>query len=130
MTMNRALNAGFFVLATLSLTIGVGPADAEERSLAHMLQSMPPEFDRQGLEPEVVFQRQDGVSAPGVRCATRPVASVTRVGLADAVPQAIGDLCLRHQWPGVCCAVGCIDRDFVCIGGKAGPSLAHVIANK
>ena len=62
-----------------------------------MLQGVPHEFDRVGLETWINYQREDGASKPGVRCATRPVADFERQFIGSAVEEHLRSAGTGHR---------------------------------
>ncbi|MFQ5527599.1 MAG: zinc metalloprotease [Thermoanaerobaculia bacterium] len=91
------LKTASLVLAAFSLALAATSADAEDRTLARMLQSVPHEFDRDGLEASVAFQDEDGALRSGVRCATRPIADFERQFIGSAIDQHIRAVGVGHR---------------------------------
>ncbi len=97
MGMNRKLGAIAVLLMVLFAAVEPAPADAEESSLARMLQSITHDFDREGLEPGIVFQGEAGELRAGVRCATRPIADFERQFIGSAVAEHLRATGTRHR---------------------------------
>ncbi len=91
------LKAGALILVTLSVAMGPAPADAEDRALAKLLQSVDHDFDRHGLEPGITLRGDTGELRAGVRCATRPIADFERQFIGSAVTEHLRAAGTRHR---------------------------------
>lgn len=75
----------------------VGPAQAEGRAMARMLQAVERDFDREEIDGEAIFQDEMGQLTPGVRCATRPVAEFEQQFVATAVSEHLRTVGTAHR---------------------------------
>lgn len=97
METRRHIGAVAPVLAALIALTGVTAVDADDRPLARMLQEVPHEFDREGLEASVAFEDENGIVRSGVRCATRPVADFERQFIGTAVAEHLRAVGTQHR---------------------------------